>query len=191
MDFSWWFQLIFSTYWFHMMVPLARIGEQKAALFVRQWIGCCATATKRGSFFFTLLCWFPHTVFHLMVSYACICFFLRCWFQSDGFIWVKPYVPFLWCWFSVDGSILFSCYGGIYLLMIWVRLFHALVPWDNANVEPKLKNVYCSIQNSKTKQMYTAVYEIQYTFFGGTYMVRLTSTNIIIQWCLNLQDSPH
>ena len=52
-----------------------------------------------------------------------------------------------------------------------------------------VKNVNCSIQNSKTKQMYTAVYKIrrlskcilQYTFFGGTYMVRLTSTNIIIQ----------
>ena len=27
------------------------------------------------------------------------------------------------------------------------RRFHALVPSDNANVEPKLKNVYYSIQN--------------------------------------------
>ena len=152
------FQLVVSAHIFHILVShdgstSSHWGTKSGAFCEAvNWLLC--NSNQEGKFLFYAVMLVPTYSFPSHGFICLHCFFLRCWFQSDGFIWVKPYVPFLWCWFSVDGSILFSCYGGIYLLMIWVRLFHALVPWDNANVEPKLKNVYCSIQNSKTKQMY-------------------------------------
>ena len=107
---------------------------------------------------------------HLVVSISWFSIIL--WYSSRGFHHIYK---------NIMIYMFFQTYESLVRLNFYVTSCHSC--------GSVVKNVYCSIQNSKTKQMYTAVYKIrrlskcilQYTFFGGTYMVRLTSTNIIIQ----------
>ena len=90
MDFSWWFQLIFSTYWFHMMVPLARIGEQKAAIFCEavNWLLC--NSNQEGKFLFYAVMLVPTYRFPSH-GFICLHWFLFAMLVSvHGFIIKDP-----------------------------------------------------------------------------------------------------